>query len=86
MIGVIIASIINIFIGSSLMEMIVSAVAVLVFAGFTVYDQQAYKNIYQSISHDPKEVERYTILGALHMYINLVVMFQNLLSLFGDRE
>ncbi len=86
MIGVIISSVINMFLHSSLMEMIISAVAVLVFAGFTVYDHQSYKKIYDLIKHNGEEVERYTVLGALHMYMNLIVMFQNLLSLFGERE
>lgn len=67
-------------------DIIISAIAVLVFAGFTVYDHQVYKNMYHQIKDNPEEVDRYTVLGALHMYINLIAMFQNLLRLFGNQD
>ncbi len=86
MIGIILVSLINIFTQSNLVDMIVSIVAVIVFAGFAVYDQQFYKNLYSEIKDNDEEVDRYTILGALHMYISFVAIFQNLLSLFGNDE
>ncbi len=86
MVGVIVVSLINFFTQSTMVDFIVSIIAVLVFAGFTVYDHQAYKNIYNDVKNQGEEVERYTILGALHMYINFVAIFQNLLSLFGERD
>jgi FtsH-binding integral membrane protein len=86
MVGVIIASVINIFLQNGMFDIIVSIIAILVFAGFTVYDQQVYKNMYQQIKGNQEEIDRYTVLGALHMYINLIVMFQSLLRLFGDKD
>ncbi len=86
--GVFIASIVNIFLGSSLLDIIVSAVALLVFAGLTVFDAQFYKNLYPQLQTE-EDKAKYSTLGALHMYINLLMMFQTLLNLtsyFGGND
>jgi FtsH-binding integral membrane protein len=83
--GVFVSSIVNIFLQSNTFSIVVSAIAVLVFAGLTVYDNQSYKNIYAGLQGDD-EIKRYTILGALHMYINFVMMFTHLLNLFGASD
>ena len=84
-IGVLIASISNILIQSSVFHIIIASVALLVFAALTVYDNQFYKNIYASLD-TPEEKHKMVILGALHMYINLIVIFQSLLTLLNNNE
>lgn len=81
MIGVFGASILNIFLKNSMFDLIISAIAVLVFAGLTIYDNQVYKEIYRASSS--KERSKFVVLGALHMYINFIMIFVNLLKLFG---
>jgi FtsH-binding integral membrane protein len=83
--GVFISSIVNMFMQSSMFSLIVSAAAVLVFAGLTVYDNQRYKQIYASVQGNDEEEKRHTVLGALHMYINFIMIFTHLLNLLGDR-
>jgi len=82
LIAVVIASIINIFIGSSVMAMVISAVAIVVFLGLTAYDTQ---QIRQSLSLAEQD-HRAEILGALSLYLNFVNIFQSLLQLFGVRD
>jgi len=62
--------------------MIVSAVALVAFAALTVYDAQYYKNLFPQLTTE-EEKSKYSTLGALHMYVNLLVMFQSLLKLVG---
>jgi uncharacterized protein len=84
MIGVFISSLVNMVLQNSMLDTIVSAVAIIVFCGLTVYDNQAYKKIYQQSSKN--ELGKYVVLGALHMYINFIMIFVNLLRFFGDRR
>ncbi len=85
-IGVFSVSLINMIIGSSVLHMILSAVALMVFSAATVYDNQMYKAIYAQNANDNNSLKKMATLGALHMYINFIVMFQSLLSLFGGRD
>lgn len=84
MIGVFISSLVNMILQNSFMDMIVSGIAIIVFSGLTVYDNQAYKRIYAS-SHG-RNLEKFVVLGALHMYINFIMIFVNLLKFFGSRN
>jgi uncharacterized protein len=83
--GVFFASIANIFFQNSLFDMVLSAVALLIFAALTVYDSQYYKNLYHTLK-DEESTSKAITLGALHMYINFVMIFQNLLSLTSSRD
>ena len=83
--GIFIVSLLNIWIQSSTTDFFVSIFAVLVFSGLTVYDNQAYKNIYKEIK-SKEDYNRMVALGAMHMYINFVMIFINLLKLFGNRD
>lgn len=85
MIGIFVAAIANIFLASSALNFAISAIGVLVFAGFTAYDTQQIKAMYYAAS-DETTAARYSILGSLWLYISFVAMFQFLLSLIGDRE
>ena len=81
--GIVIASLLNaIFIGSFGFHMIVTAGAMIIFSALTVYDAQYYKNLFPQLQTDEEKAKAST-LGALHMYLNLIVMFQSLLQLVG---
>lgn len=85
LIAVIGVSLINIFIGSSMLQTIISAVGVLVFAGLTAWDTQRLKSEYLHYA-GTQHVDKLAIMGALSLYLNLINMFQLLLSLFGQQE
>jgi len=82
LIAIIIASIVNIFIGSSAFQMLISAVAIVVFLGLTAYDtQQIRENISQDSAGTTEE-----IMGALTLYLNFINLFISLLQLLGGRK
>lgn len=87
-IGLIVASIVNIWLQSSALQFAVSAIGVLVFAGLTAYDTQKIKTEY--IAHaahaDTEWLGKAAIMGALSLYLDFINMFMMLLSLFGNRE
>lgn len=85
LIAVIGASLINLFIGSSALQMAVSVIGVLVFAGLTAWDTQRLKSEYL-IYQNSQAVEKMAVMGALSLYLNLINMFQLLLGLMGERE
>lgn len=80
LIAIIIASIINIFIGSSVMQMVISAIAILIFLGFTAYDTQ---QIRESLSVDNEDSAALEVIGAISLYLDFINLFVNLLQLFG---
>lgn len=84
--GVIIASLVNLFFQSSMLQFVVSVVGVLVFAGLTAWDTQRLKNEYIYGSMDGETMERSAILGALSLYLNFINLFTLLLQLLGQRE
>jgi FtsH-binding integral membrane protein len=82
LIAIVIASIINIFIGSTVMQMVISALAIIIFLGLTAYDtQQIREELSISENSDVSEVR-----GALTLYMDFINIFINLLQLFGDRK
>ncbi|MEZ5764596.1 MAG: Bax inhibitor-1/YccA family protein [Xanthobacteraceae bacterium] len=85
--GVIIASLVNIFLGSSMLQFVVSVVGVLVFAGLTAWDTQRLKNEYiYGYAGEGEMAERSAILGALSLYLNFINLFTLLMQLLGQRE
>jgi uncharacterized protein len=82
LIAVIITSIVNIFIGSSVLAQVVSAVAIIVFLGLTAYDTQRIRTELSVYEPDSKA----EILGALSLYMNFINIFISLLQLFGNRD
>ncbi|MBL4600494.1 MAG: Bax inhibitor-1/YccA family protein [Rhizobiaceae bacterium] len=84
--GLIIASVVNIFMQSSVMQFAISAIGVLVFAGLTAYDTQKIKNMYDYVSHDETMIGRTAIMGALRLYLDFINLFMFLLSFLGNRE
>ncbi|MQQ07713.1 BAX inhibitor (BI)-1/YccA family protein [Epibacterium sp. SM1979] len=88
LIGLIVASIVNIFLASSALAFAVSVIGVLLFAGLTAYDTQNIKNTYLQMAHsgDQEWLGKAAIMGALSLYLDFINMFMLLLQLFGDRE
>lgn len=82
LIGIVIASIVNIFLASSALMFTISIIGVLVFTGLTAWDTQNAKNIYLAHGADP----RYGIQFAISLYLNFINLFQMLLHLLGNRE
>jgi FtsH-binding integral membrane protein len=84
LIGIIIASIVNIFIASSVMHFVISVIGVIVFTGLTAYDTQKLKTMGETVpENDATAVRRGTILGALSLYLDFINLFLMLLRLFG---
>ena len=81
LIAIIIASIVNIFIGSTVMQMVISALAIIIFLGLTAYDTQKIREELSVETSDSAEVR-----GALTLYMDFINLFINLLQLFGDRK
>jgi FtsH-binding integral membrane protein len=81
LIAIIIASIVNIFIGSTVMQMVISALAIIIFLGLTAYDTQKIREELSMETSDSAEVR-----GALTLYMDFINLFINLLQLFGDRK
>jgi FtsH-binding integral membrane protein len=84
--GVIIASLVNMFVQSSALQWAVSVIGVFVFAGLTAWDTQRIKNEYLYGAMDGDTAERSAIMGALSLYLNFINLFTLLLQLFGQRE
>src|SRR4029077_4689859 len=84
--GIIIASLVNIFLASTMMQFIISVVGVLVFAGLTAYDTQRLKSEYIYGAMDGEVMERSAIMGALSLYLDFLNLFTMLLSLMGTRD
>lgn len=81
LIAIVIASIVNIFIGSTVFQMVISAIAIIIFLGLTAYDTQQIREELSSNTSDAAEVR-----GALTLYMDFINLFINLLQLFGDRK
>jgi FtsH-binding integral membrane protein len=81
LIAIIIASIVNIFIGSTVMQMVISALAIIIFLGLTAYDTQQIREMVSVDTNPAVEVS-----GALTLYMDFINLFLNLLQLFGGRK
>jgi len=81
LIAIVITSIINIFIGSSVIAMVVSALAIIIFLGLTAYDTQKIREMITDGDQDNVEV-----IGALSLYLDFINIFLSLLQLFGDKK
>jgi FtsH-binding integral membrane protein len=82
LIAIVIASVVNIFIGSTVMQMVNSAIAIIVFLGLTAYDTQRIREL---VGRDT-DTGREEVMGALTLYLDFVNLFIHLLQLFGNRK
>lgn len=86
-IGLVVASIVNIFLASSALQFAISVIGVLLFAGLTAYDTQNIKNTYlQMVNSDRDFLGKAAILGALQLYLDFINLFMFLLQFLGDRR
>jgi FtsH-binding integral membrane protein len=85
LIGLVTASLVNIFIGSSALQFAISIIGVIVFVGLTAYDTQRIKEMY--LESDSAEIAgKKAVLGALALYLDFINLFMMLLQLFGQRR
>lgn len=85
LVGLLLAMIVNLFVGSQGAEFMISVLGVLIFAGLTAYDTQKIKLMYLE-SDDYSQAQRKSIMGALALYLDFINMFLFLLRLIGNRE
>ena len=86
LIGIIIASVVNMFLGNGMLDIIISCVGVLVFIGLTAYDVQKLKRIGAGVEYGSESSNKLAIMGALNLYLDFVNLFMMLLRFFGDRR
>ncbi len=85
-IGLFVAMLINLFLRSPAMDLAISAIGVLLFAGLTAYDTQKIKSVYFTVAGHGEAMAKASILGALNLYIDFINMFLFLLRFMGDRR
>jgi len=85
LIGLIIASLVNMFLQSGMMSFVISCVGVLIFAGLTAWDTQKIKEMYSPMD-DGTIAGRKAVMGALSLYLDFINIFMFLLRLLGDRR
>lgn len=86
LIGIIIASVVNMFMGSETMDYIISILGVLIFTGLTAYDVQKLKRIGSGVEYGTDETNKLAIMGALNLYLDFINLFLFLLRFLGDRK
>ena len=86
LIGIILTSIVNIFVASSMVTFCVSVIGVFVFAGLIAYDTNNLKKMFYAVEGNEEMKNAVAISGALSLYINFINLFQFLLSFLGNRE
>ena len=85
-VGIFVALLVNLFLRSPALDLAISAIGVLIFAGLTAYDTQKIKSIYFAVAGHGETVAKSAILGALNLYIDFINMFLFLLRFMGDRR
>jgi uncharacterized protein len=84
--GVVIASVVNLFLHSAALNFVFSVIGILVFTGLTAYDTQKLKSIYFQSSNNPGLLDKVAIMGALNLYLDFINLFMNLLNLTDRRR
>lgn len=84
--GIILATVVNIFVGSSMLNMMVSYVGVVVFVGLTAYDSQKIKNLLYQVDNMSEEAQKLALLGSLTLYLDFINLFLMLLRIFGGNR
>ena len=85
-VGIFVALLLNMFLRSPALNLAISAIGVLVFAGLTAYDTQKIKSIYFAVAGNGEAMAKTAVIGALNLYLDFINMFLFLLRLFGDRR
>jgi FtsH-binding integral membrane protein len=84
--GVILAGLANLFFQSSVFQLAINVVAILIFAGLTAWDTQRLKEEYDVVAGDAALMQKASVMGALSLYLNFINMFQLILSFVGNRN
>lgn len=82
LIGVVICTIVNMFLNNTIFDLIISCISIIVFLGFTAYDIQKIKNL----SYEIESEDKLAIIGALELYLDFINIFLDLLRIFGNRD
>jgi FtsH-binding integral membrane protein len=85
-VGLFVALLINLFLRSPAMDLAISAIGVLIFAGLTVYDTQKIKSTYYAVAGHGEVMTKSAVIGALYLYIDFINMFLFLLRFMGSRR
>jgi FtsH-binding integral membrane protein len=85
-VGIFVALLINLFLQSPALQLAISAIGVLVFAGLTAYDTQKIKSIYFTVAGNGEAIAKTAVIGALNLYLDFINMFLFLLRFMGDRR
>ena len=85
LIGVVIASVVNIFLGSTALQFAISVIGIAVFIGLTAWDTQTIKEQYAE-NFDAESRQKLAVFGAFSLYLNFINIFQLLLNFTGERE
>lgn len=86
LIGIILATIVNLFVGSSILNMIVSYIGVVIFTGLTAYDSQKIKNMLYNADSMDEGMQKIALLGSLTLYLDFINLFLMLLRIFGGNR
>jgi FtsH-binding integral membrane protein len=86
LIGLMIASLVNMFMQNGYVQYAISFIGVVIFAGLTAWDTQRLKEEYDAVAYDQTLLAKWSVMGALTLYLDFVNMFQFLLSLMGNRN
>ena len=86
LIGILVASVLNMFIASSALHFAISILGVIIFAGLTAYDTQKLKDMYEVQYGDEATAAKASIMGALMLYLDFINLFLFLLRIFGSRR
>lgn len=86
LIGVVIATIVNIFVGSTGLQTVISYLGVLIFVGLTAYDTQKIKHMLMNAEYADEGAQKLALIGALSLYLDFINLFIYLLRIFGDRK
>ena len=86
LIGIILATIVNLFVGSSMLNMIVSYIGVVIFTGLTAYDSQKIKNMLYYADSMDEGMQKIALLGSLTLYLDFINLFLMLLRIFGGNR
>lgn len=86
LIGIIIASVVNMFMGSSTMDYVISILGVIIFTGLTAYDMQRLKRMGETAAIGTESTNKMVLMGALSLYLDFINLFLMLLRLFGRRD
>ncbi len=86
LIGIILAALVNVFLGNSVLDLIISIIGVIIFAGLTAFDMQKIKQYSYGMDENSADGRKAAILGALTLYLDFINLFLSLLRIFGRRD